>query len=122
MNFKTKIVMALFAGALAAGIAACPSSAVYAKDKATDTKVVAPTEGYWQKSASYDYKILCPKEPIGVIPAKLFFDDNSKKGDVIITVMIKFPDKLSKQEQLLYERLKEESASDIRKEMKNASN
>ena len=84
MNFKTKIVTALFAGALAAGIAACPASTVYAKDKATDTKVVAPTEGYWQKSANYDYKIFCPKKPIGVIPAKLFFDDNSKKGDVII--------------------------------------
>ncbi len=45
----------------------------------------------------------------------------TKKGDVIITVMIKFPEKLSKEERLLYERLKEESASDIRKEMKNAS-
>ncbi len=83
MDIKSKIATVLFTGIFAAGIVAGSNSAVYAKDK-NAAKVVAPTEGVWKQSARYDYKILCPKEPLGVVPAKMFFNDNNKKGDVII--------------------------------------
>ena len=43
----------------------------------------------------------------------------SKKGDMIITIAIKMPDKLSDEEKELYTKLKEISSFDIRKEMKN---
>lgn len=44
----------------------------------------------------------------------------TKKGDMIVTVMIKLPEKLSDEEKELYEKLKNISANDIRKDMKNA--
>jgi hypothetical protein len=43
----------------------------------------------------------------------------SKKGDMIITISIKMPDKLSDEEKELYTKLKELSSFDIRKDMKN---
>lgn len=43
----------------------------------------------------------------------------SKKGDMIITISIKMPDKLSEEEKELYTKLKELSSHDIRKEMQN---
>ena len=43
----------------------------------------------------------------------------SKKGDMIITISIKMPDKLSDEEKELYTKLKELSSHDIRKEMQN---
>lgn len=45
--------------------------------------------------------------------------NKSKKGDMIITVMIKLPEKLSAKELELYEKLKILSNSDIRKDMTN---
>ncbi|MCD7740168.1 MAG: hypothetical protein LUH11_02340, partial [Candidatus Gastranaerophilales bacterium] len=52
----------------------------------------------------------------------LGIENNSKtrKGDIIITVMIKLPDELSKQEVELYTKLRDISEFDIRKDMKNA--
>ena len=43
----------------------------------------------------------------------------SKKGDMIITISIKLPEKLSDEEKVLYEKLRDLSSFDIRKEMKN---
>jgi len=43
----------------------------------------------------------------------------SKKGDMIITIVIKLPEKLSEEEKNLYSKLKELSSFDVRKEMKN---
>ena len=43
----------------------------------------------------------------------------SKKGDMIITVMLKLEDNISEEEQALYEKLKDLSSFDIRKDMKN---
>lgn len=43
----------------------------------------------------------------------------TKKGDMIITVMIKLPDKYSDEEKTLFEKLKDISSFDIRKDMKN---
>ena len=47
-------------------------------------KTAQATEGYVFKSPRYNYEITCPRPPVNYIPAKLFFDDQSKKGDVII--------------------------------------
>ncbi len=44
----------------------------------------------------------------------------TKKGDIIITVLIKLPEKLTEEEKLLYSKLKEISKVDIRKDMNNA--
>ncbi|MBQ3641875.1 DnaJ domain-containing protein, partial [bacterium] len=41
-----------------------------------------------------------------------------KNGDMIITVLIKLPEKLSEKEKELYQQLKESSSSNIRKDMK----
>ncbi len=43
----------------------------------------------------------------------------TKKGDIIITVMIKLPQTLSEKEKELYENLKNISSSDVRKEFNN---
>lgn len=43
----------------------------------------------------------------------------TKKGDMIITVMIKLPDNLSDEEKELYSKLKDLSSYDIRKDMQN---
>ncbi len=45
--------------------------------------------------------------------------NKSKKGDMIITISIKIPEKLSDEEKELYTKLKELSSFDIRKDMKN---
>ena len=45
--------------------------------------------------------------------------NRTKKGDMIITVNIKFPEKLSAKETELYEKLKRFSSADIRKDMTN---
>lgn len=45
----------------------------------------------------------------------------TKKGDMIITVSIKVGEKLSKEEKALYEKLKELSSFDVRKDMKNGN-
>ena len=45
--------------------------------------------------------------------------NKSKKGDMIITVMIKLPEKLSAKETELYEKLRRFSSSEIRKDMIN---
>ena len=45
--------------------------------------------------------------------------NKSKKGDMIITISIKMPEKLSEEEKELYSKLKELSSHDIRKDMKN---
>ncbi len=52
----------------------------------------------------------------------LGLDNKSKtrKGDIIITVIIKLPEKISKSEEELYSKLKDISEFDIRKDMKNA--
>ena len=52
----------------------------------------------------------------------LKYDDDynkskTKKGDMIITVLIKLPQKLSKKEQELYDELKTISNDDIRADM-----
>ena len=44
----------------------------------------------------------------------------TKKGDIIITVLIKLPEKLSEKEKELYSQLKELSKNDIRKDMNDA--
>lgn len=44
----------------------------------------------------------------------------TKKGDIIITVLIKLPEKISEKEKELYEQLKNISNDDIRKDMNNA--
>ncbi len=44
----------------------------------------------------------------------------TKKGDIIITVLIKLPEKLSEKEKELYSQLKELSKYDIRKDMNDA--
>ncbi len=46
--------------------------------------------------------------------------NKARKGDIIITVIIKMPVKLSEEEKLLYEKLKNCSKFDIRKDFKNA--
>ena len=79
-----KIAALFLTTAFIGGAVAFTPTDANAKDKQESAKVVAPTEGYWQTSARYNYKILCPYKPEGVIPAKMFFNDNSKKGDVII--------------------------------------
>lgn len=43
----------------------------------------------------------------------------TKKGDIIITVLIKLPEKLTEEEKTLYSKLKEISKHDIRKDMNN---
>ncbi len=43
----------------------------------------------------------------------------TKKGDIIITVLIKLPQKLTEEEKALYSKLKEISKHDIRKDMKD---
>ena len=55
--------------------------------------------------------------------AGLGLDNKSKtkKGDLIITVMIKVPEKLSNKEKELYEQLKEISKDNIRKDLENES-
>lgn len=50
----------------------------------------------------------------------LYNKSKTKKGDMIITVFIKLPSKLSKKELELYEELKSHSNEDIRVDMKNA--
>lgn len=45
--------------------------------------------------------------------------NKSKKGDMIITISIKMPEKLSEEEKELYSKLKELSSHNIRKDMKN---
>ncbi len=44
----------------------------------------------------------------------------SQRGDIIITVIIKMPDKLSEEEKQLYEKLKNCSNFDVRKDFRNA--
>ena len=44
----------------------------------------------------------------------------TKKGDMIVTIQIKLPDKLSEKEKALYNQLKEISKHDIRKDLKDA--
>ncbi len=44
----------------------------------------------------------------------------NKKGDIIITVMIKLPDSITEQEKKLYSELKNLSDCNIREDMKNA--
>lgn len=44
----------------------------------------------------------------------------TKRGDIVITVQIKMPEKLSDEEKELYEKLKNVSKSDVRKDFKNA--
>lgn len=53
--------------------------------------------------------------------AELGLEDKnkSKKGDVIITIQIKLPKKLSEQELELYQKLQELSTDNIRKDLKN---
>ena len=45
--------------------------------------------------------------------------NRTKKGDMIITVIIKLPEKLSAKENELYEKLKRFSSTDIRKDFGN---
>ena len=40
-------------------------------------------DSYTYVSRDYDFRINCPKRP-NVVPAAIFFDDNTKKGDVLI--------------------------------------
>ena len=79
MKLTKKIIALAMSCAFISPLAALPTVAAAADKTATQTE-----EGYWQDSARYNYRINCPKKPLGVIPAKLFFDDNNKKGDVII--------------------------------------
>lgn len=44
----------------------------------------------------------------------------TKKGDIIVTVLIKLPEKISEKEKALYEQLKDISNYDVRKDMNNA--
>ncbi len=41
-------------------------------------------ELYTFVSPRYGYTMLCPSAPAGVIPASMFYEDNNKKGDVIV--------------------------------------
>ncbi|MBR1730124.1 MAG: hypothetical protein IJ728_11455 [Selenomonadaceae bacterium] len=41
------------------------------------------SESYKYISLNYDFSIQCPKVP-KVVPAEIFFDDNTKKGDVLV--------------------------------------
>ena len=87
MKSVSKILaMALSVLTLAGGILLTDASDVAAKSKKDDKQTVANAEqnGYLFKSVIYNYTINCPQKPIGSIPAKLFFNDNSKKGEVII--------------------------------------
>ena len=54
--------------------------------------------------------------------AELGVEDKSKskKGDMIVTVQIKLPERLSEREKALYNQLKELSKHNIRKDLNNA--
>ena len=83
LNFSGKRVLSTaMAAALLAGFAF--GGTAIAKSKQTDTNATQEIEGYLFKSARYNYQLICPKKPLGAIPAKLFFNDQNKKGDVII--------------------------------------
>ncbi len=45
----------------------------------------------------------------------------TKKGDIIITVLVKFPESISEKEKALYSKLRDISKDDIRKDMNDAS-
>ncbi len=87
-NFVRKCLSVALCAAITAGITfALPTDTAFAKknkEKKQSATAEAQQEGYLFTSANYHYTILCPQKPIGSVPAKMFFNDNSKRGDVII--------------------------------------
>ena len=51
---------------------------VFAADEETKTDT-----SYKYISRTYNYSIMCPKRP-NIVPASIFYDDNNKKGEVLI--------------------------------------
>ena len=47
------------------------------------TVYAADSEKYEYISSEYNYSVVCPKKP-NVFPARLLYDDNTKKGEVLI--------------------------------------
>ena len=86
-NMKKFLSLGLVGALLVGGTLAADVPNAEAKKKKQEVKQEVKAnqeEGYLFKSALYNYSIRCPQKPLGSIPAKMFFEDNSKKGDVII--------------------------------------
>lgn len=82
MKIFKKILLAGLIGAIFMGNATGVCDAK--KAKAETKQTTAAVEGYLYQSPLYNYTIVCPQKPAGRIPAKLFFEDNSKRGEVLI--------------------------------------
>ena len=84
MKSYRKLVIAVTVAAFLSG-----GSHTFAAERAEservqeEVKVIAPAElSYAYESARYKYRIMCPKRPVGVIPANTLFEN--REGEILI--------------------------------------